>query len=216
MTSGCPIVGDFLGSYPVHVERHTSQNSSRGDIHTDSHEGMSAEEILFALAGQFVSLAYTLIGKGGNKPFPLSIIFLIFEVPSLPATLHIGYESFLVRQYFPKPTRCYRCQKFCHTQQSCAYCLVSGRFGESRHGEDRKRNSQHCRNCSRAHASADSKCPFFLEEKALQELRVRHGLSNLYARKEFVAHQRTTGTKSYAVTVRRPSVLTLQRRSQIC
>jgi hypothetical protein len=65
----------LLGSHPVHVERHTSLNSSRGVVYTDSLDGMSAEEIQSALAEQFVSRAYRLIGKMDNKPFPLHTIF---------------------------------------------------------------------------------------------------------------------------------------------
>jgi hypothetical protein len=71
----------------VHVERHTSLNSSRGFIHTDSLAGMLDEEIQCALADEFVWRAYKLIGKRDNKPFPLRNIYMTFEVPSLPAHL---------------------------------------------------------------------------------------------------------------------------------
>jgi hypothetical protein len=75
----------------VHMERHTSLNSSRGVIHSDSLDGMSDEEIPCALTDQFVSLAYRLIGEWDNKPFPLCAIFLTFQVPTLPAYPHVGY-----------------------------------------------------------------------------------------------------------------------------
>jgi hypothetical protein len=81
---------NLLGSYPVQVERHTLLNSSWGVVNTDSLDDMSDEEIQFALADQFVSKAYRLIGKRDNKPFPLHTIFLTFEVPSLPASIHVG------------------------------------------------------------------------------------------------------------------------------
>jgi hypothetical protein len=47
----------LLGSHPVQVETHTSLNSCRGAIHTDSLDGMSEEEIQLALADHFVSRA---------------------------------------------------------------------------------------------------------------------------------------------------------------
>jgi hypothetical protein len=93
----------LLGSHLVHVERHTLLNSSRGVIHTDSLDGMSDEEIQSALADQLVSLAYRLIGKRDNRPFPPRTTFLTFKVPSLPAYLHVGYETVAVRLY----VRCY-------------------------------------------------------------------------------------------------------------
>jgi hypothetical protein len=98
----------LLGSYPMHVGRHTSLNSSRRVIHTHSLDGMSDEEIQSALADQFVSRAYRLTGKRDNRPFPLRTIFLTFEVPSPPLYLHVGYKRVPVRPYVPNPTRCHR------------------------------------------------------------------------------------------------------------
>jgi hypothetical protein len=43
-----------------------------------------------------------------------------------------------------------------------------------------------------------------LQEKAIEELRAKDGLSFLDARKKFLAHQPTTGTQSFASAVRRP------------
>jgi hypothetical protein len=54
---------NLLGSYPVQVERHTSLNSSRGVVNTDSLDDMSDEAIPSALADQFGSKAYRLIVK---------------------------------------------------------------------------------------------------------------------------------------------------------
>jgi hypothetical protein len=82
----------LLGLHSVQVGRHTSLNSSRGVIRTDSLDGMSDEEIQSALADQFVLRAYRLIGKNDNKLFSLHSIFLVFEVPSLPPSFHVGYE----------------------------------------------------------------------------------------------------------------------------
>jgi hypothetical protein len=59
-------------------------------------------------------------------------------------------------------------------------------------------------NCSRAHASADRRCPVIPDEKAIQELRVKDGLSLLDARKKFLEKKPKTGTQSYASALRRP------------
>jgi hypothetical protein len=73
-----PLKATLLGKDLVRVERHTSLNSCRVVIHTDSLDGMSDAEIQSALADQFVSQAYRLPGKRDNKPFPLRTIFLTF------------------------------------------------------------------------------------------------------------------------------------------
>ncbi|KAJ4425685.1 hypothetical protein ANN_27881 [Periplaneta americana] len=53
----------LLGSYPIKVERHSSLNTTRGVVHTDSLDGLSDEEIQLELAEQSVSKAYRLIRK---------------------------------------------------------------------------------------------------------------------------------------------------------
>jgi hypothetical protein len=72
------------------------------------------------------------------------------------------------------------------------------------HGEKPCPIPPHCVNCSRAHASADKESPVFRQEKAIQELRDKDGLSFLVARDKFLAHQPTAGTQSFATAVRRP------------
>lgn len=52
--------------------------SSQGIVNADSLDGMSDEEIRFAVAGQIVSGAYGLIEKRENKPVPLHAIFSTF------------------------------------------------------------------------------------------------------------------------------------------
>jgi hypothetical protein len=69
---------NFFGSYPIQIERHTSLNSSRGVINTDSLDDMSDKYIQSALAEQFVSKASRLIGKRDNKPFPPHAVFFFF------------------------------------------------------------------------------------------------------------------------------------------
>jgi hypothetical protein len=124
-------------------------------------------------------------------------------VPSLPAPIHVGCERVPIRPYILYPMRCYRCQKFGHTQQRCASNLVCGHCGENGHGEEPCSNPPHCVNCSGAHASADRRCPVFLDEKAIQELRVKDGLSFLNARKKFLENKPKTGTQSHASALRR-------------
>jgi hypothetical protein len=65
----------------MHVKRYMSLNSSWG-VTTDFVDRMMDEEIQSALADLYVLKAYCLIGKRVDKPFPLCITFLTFEVPT--------------------------------------------------------------------------------------------------------------------------------------
>jgi hypothetical protein len=95
----------LLRLYSIQVERHVSLNSFRGVISTDTLDGLSDEAIQSFLADQSVSKAHKLIGKRDGKP-----------VPDLPPQVYLGYERVPVRAYVPNPMRCFRCQKFGHTQ----------------------------------------------------------------------------------------------------
>jgi hypothetical protein len=104
----------FHGSYPIQMESRTSLNSCHGVVTTNYLDGMTDEEIQSSLVDKSVSEVYWLIGKINSKPFLLSTVFLTFEVPTLPSTVHIGYEAVSVQLYVPNPMCCFRCQKFGH------------------------------------------------------------------------------------------------------
>jgi hypothetical protein len=99
--------------------------------------------------------------------------------------------------------RCFRCQKFGHTQQRCASNLVCAHCCENGHGDEPCPNPSHCVNSSRAHASGDRKCPIYQDEKCIQELRAKEGLSFLDARKKYMGSKPKTGSYSYATVLRR-------------
>jgi hypothetical protein len=126
----------LLGSNPMYTERHSSLNSFRGVVSTYALDGMSDDKIQCALAEQSVSSAYRLTGKLDGKHLPQRSIFLTFEVSSLPSHIRDGYESVSVRPYIRNPMRCFRCQKFGHTQQRCASHFVCTHCGESGHSDE--------------------------------------------------------------------------------
>jgi hypothetical protein len=161
---------------------------------------MSDDEIQSALAEQFVSRDYRLIGKRDGKPFPLRTIFLTFEVPSLPSHIRVGYERVSAHIYL---TRCDVLPEIGHTQQRCASNLVCAHCGESGHSSEPCPNPPHCVNRSEAHASADRKYSVYLDEKCIQELREKETLSFLDARKKLMEFKPKTGSYSYATVLRR-------------
>jgi hypothetical protein len=180
------------------------RSPSQGVTNANSLDGSLDDKIQTALTDQFVSRAYWLIGKWDGKPFPLSTIFLTFEVPSLPSYMYVGYERVSVQPYIPNPMQCLWCQKFGLTQQQCASNLVCGVCGEPGLGESLCPCPPHCVNCSGAHVFGDRRHPVFLDEKAIQELQVKDSLSFLDAWKKFFENKPKTGTQSYASALRRP------------
>jgi hypothetical protein len=89
----------------------TSLNFCQGVIRTELLESLSGKKLQCYPSVQSVSKAYWLINKKDGKSLPLLIVFLTFEFLKLPTTLR--WDADLIQ--------CFRCQKFCHTQQ----CNVS-------------------------------------------------------------------------------------------
>ncbi|KAJ4425469.1 hypothetical protein ANN_28085 [Periplaneta americana] len=123
-----------LESYPIRVERHSSLNTTRGVVHTDSLDGLSDEEVQLDLAEQFVSNAYRLLRKRDGRTEPLSTVFLTFETSLLPEHIFVGYERDPVLAYVPNPMRCFRCQRFGHTQKRCTNNIICAKCGGADHG----------------------------------------------------------------------------------
>jgi hypothetical protein len=82
--------------------------------------------------------------------------------------------------------RCFRCQKFGHTQQTRISNLVCGDCDEIGHEDGPCPGPLNCISYWGAHASGDRDCPLYREEMVIQELRNREGLSFLDVRKTFL------------------------------
>jgi len=72
-------------------------------------------------------------------------VFLQFSTADLPAEVDLGYLLFRVKQFIPKPLRCFKCNRFGHVASHC-------------------RGRERCSNCGGAHkyseCTADNaKCP---------------------------------------------------------
>jgi hypothetical protein len=90
------------------------------------------------------------------------------------------------------------------TRQHCTYNRVRSDCGDKSHGETPCPSSARCVNCSE-HPSSNKKCPKYLEEKAIQELKVKEGLSFPDARKRILESAKNTRQQLYASVVRQSS-----------
>jgi hypothetical protein len=111
------------------------------------------------------------------------------------------HERFPIRPYVPNHMRCHWCQKFGNSQQRCAYHLIC--LSVVWVGAVRIRVSTHPTVWTAPEHMHQSTVNAFLQEKAIQELRVSEGLffldaPNIYRRKP------TIRTQPFARSVRSP------------
>ncbi|GFW96996.1 RNA-directed DNA polymerase from mobile element jockey [Trichonephila clavipes] len=98
-------------------------------------------------------------------------------------------KSFLlakIRPYIPNPLRCFKCQRFGHSQTSCRGQLTCSRCASVEHASTDCSLEPKLVNCLQAHPSDSKICPKWKIEKQIQEIKTTKNISYPEARKLIV------------------------------
>ncbi|GFU71534.1 putative RNA-directed DNA polymerase from transposon BS [Trichonephila clavipes] len=120
------LANTFL-DYPVTICPHKSQNTSRGVISESDLLSTPESEILEGFFDQGVIQVRRITIKKAATIIPTKHLILTFNRPKLPPTLKAGYLNCKIRPYIPNPLRCFKCQRFGHSQISCRGQLTCSR-----------------------------------------------------------------------------------------
>lgn len=144
--------------------------------------------------GNIVSAQRLQVTRDGIKEDSLSVL-LQFEGGVLPGKVTIGYMSYPVRLYVPKPLRCYNCQRFghvaimCNETRRCARCGGNHNYGQCGENVPPK-----CCNCGGEHSVAYGGCTVMKEAVQVQQVRVEQKVSYSEAVKK--VRNQTAGSSS--------------------
>ncbi|XP_067133882.1 uncharacterized protein [Centruroides vittatus] len=108
-----------LGDITVTITPHASLNSSRGVISEIDLMSEDESDIQIGLADQGVIAVRRISICRDGKLIPTKHLILTFGKPTLPSFVTAGYLRCPVRPYVPNPLRCFKCQRFGHSQTSC-------------------------------------------------------------------------------------------------
>jgi len=115
---------------------------------------------------------------------------IISYTDHLPDHVNIGFMTFRVRIYIPRPFRCTRCQMFGHAADSCwrpaccPRCAGNHEFDQCQIKAEEPENHK-CRNCHGHHSSAWTGCPVYhnihqaLEIKAHQKISYKEAVEKV-------------------------------------
>ena len=112
-----------------------------------------------------------------------SLYVLTIEGQTIPKRINIGYLKKETRPYIPNPQRCFQCQKFGHTKNSCKGKAVCAGCGEEGHNLDDCKNEPKCVNCQGDHVAISRDCPKWKIEKDIVTLKYTEKISFADARK---------------------------------
>ena len=112
-----------------------------------------------------------------------SLYVLTIKGQNIPKKINIGYLKKETRPYIPNPQRCFQCQKFGHTKNSCKSKSVCAGCGEEGHNLDNCQNDPKCVYCQRDHVAISRDCPKWKIEKDIVTLKYTEKISFADARK---------------------------------
>ncbi|GFS47488.1 putative RNA-directed DNA polymerase from transposon BS [Trichonephila clavipes] len=196
------LANTFLDS-SVTISSHKSLNTSRGVISEPDLLSTPESEILEGYSDQCVIQVRRITIKKDATIIPTKHLILTFNSPNLPTTIKAGYLNCKIRPYIPNPLRCFKCQRFGHSQTSCRGQLTCSRCAYVGHPSTDCSLEQKCVNCSQPHSSDSKLCPEWKTEKEIQTIKTNRNISYLEARK-LIAPQ---SSQTYA-QVTKPSIAT--------
>ena len=97
-----------------------------------------------------------------------------FDRPHLPTSLKISTLVFSVRIFIPRPRRCFNCQRYGHTNDTCSHSKVCSKCGVLGHSYDQCTNEPRCYHCSGHHSTSSPDCPRYILEQSVLEYKIRH------------------------------------------
>ncbi|GFW07164.1 uncharacterized protein TNCV_3693591 [Trichonephila clavipes] len=104
---------------------------------------------------------------------------------TIPHTIKAGYLNCKIRPYIPNPLRCFKCQRFGHSQTSCRGQLTCSRCASVGHAST-DCSLEKCINCSQPHTADSKLCPKWKNEKQIQEIKTNKNITYVEARKLIV------------------------------
>lgn len=122
--------------------------------------------------GEIVSAQRLKVTREGVKRDSETVL-IEFEGENMPKKVYLGYMSYPVRLYVPKPMRCFNCQRFghianyCKEKKRCARCGGEHDYGKCGTGVQPK-----CCNCGGSHNVAYGGCEVMRQENKIQKIRV--------------------------------------------
>ncbi|XP_055942019.1 uncharacterized protein LOC129972063 [Argiope bruennichi] len=167
-----------LGDFPVEVTPHRTLNFSRGVISDLDLFDCSENELIQELHSQKVCAAHRIKIKRNGSFIPTKHVILTFSSPELPKFIRAGYIQSKVKPYIPNPQRCFKCQRFGHSQGTCRGNRRCAKCSADDH-ETSVCSTQtfKCLNCSGSHPAYSRDCPKWKTEKEIQNRTPKPGLT---------------------------------------
>lgn len=166
----------FGGIINIKVEEHHSLNDRQGIIYCSDLNNEEINDILNELKDQNIKHVHAMTKFIDNKLCRMGLYVITFNSRVLPDFINIGYLKIKVRPYIPNPMKCRKCLAYGHTKNwcnkseefcnKCAQALPHDSCTEKL-----------CKNCNGEHYSNFKKCPIYVKESKIMEIKTLQNVS---------------------------------------
>jgi len=148
-------VKELHGLCKIKCSLHKSLNFCKGTIFAPYLTNVTEEEIIKELKEAGVVGAYKFQKYTEGTKKPNGVILLTFDRYHIPQKINISWHTVKIREYFPNPMRCKKCQLLGHTINRCSVKdPVCVNCSLSSHESTTKCTRTMCANCSGDHPSS--------------------------------------------------------------
>ncbi|GFT89957.1 RNA-directed DNA polymerase from mobile element jockey [Trichonephila clavipes] len=186
---------------PVTVSPHKTLNSCRGVISEPDFLSTPDAEILEGFSDQGVIQVRRITIKRDSNIISTKHIILTFNKPKLPTAVKAGYLNCKIRPYIPNPLRCFKCQRFGHSQTSCSGQLTCSRCASVGHSSTDCTLEPKCVNCTQSRPLDSKLCQKWKIEKQIQEIKINKNISYFEARRLMVPQLTQTYTQAARTSI---------------
>lgn len=169
----------------VKCSQHRSLNTSKGILRCHDLADTDDKEILEELRSQGVVELKRFNSKINGEIKKTNTFLLTFNTPDLPQDIRIGYLNCPIRRHIPNPMRCFKCQRYGHTESRCRQVLTCSKCGTQGHSFTDCDQQAKCLHCAGNHPAGAKVCPRWQEEKEILALKTNKGISFPEARRQY-------------------------------
>ncbi|GBN45477.1 hypothetical protein AVEN_100347-1 [Araneus ventricosus] len=198
----------------INVTTHRTLNSCEGVITCGELFNDTMEQITQELKSEGVIHVRRINIRRDGKLVPTKHLILTFNSPKLPESIRAGYIKLPVKPFIPNPLRCFKCQRFGHSQSTCRGTLTCARCAVAGHESTGCTSDEKCANCKGGHTSFSRSCPKWKLEKEIVTTKVKKGISFPEARRLVQAQTPTEG-KSYASALKTPLATSMTQTKRV-
>lgn len=133
----------------------------------------------------------------GKEKVETESVLVEFETKDVPKEVYYGFMRYSIREYVPKPMRCYNCQEFghmanvCKGKRRCARCSGDHEYGKC--GEEVRPK---CCNCGGNHSVAFWGCEVMKKEVKVQQIKIQRNISYVEAVKRMEQEKKNQSEES--------------------